>query len=118
MRLRRRFTIFGEKAKARTEVTKRTGRRTTRIHVSEARSRPVVRGTANQHHLHAVSRCVGVIGVAPVGRGATADLRGHYIAIFPKQHLLGITVCTADIALLVIAGVRGVAEIRRVIGSP
>ena len=118
MRLRRRFTKFGEKAKARTDVTSRNGRLSIRMHVSEARTRPGVRITANQHHLHAVSRCVGVVVVAPVGRGATADLRGHYIAIFPKQHLLGITVCTADIALFVIAGVRGVAEIRRVIGSP
>ena len=78
----------------------------------------IARATANQHHLHAVSRCVGVVVVAPVGRTTTADLRSYDITIFPKQHLLGITICTADIAFLVITGVRGVAEIRWVIGSP
>ena len=44
--------------------------------------------------------------------------RARGITIFSKQHPLDITVCTADITLLVIADVRGVAEIRRVIGSP
>ena len=118
MRLRRRFTIFGEKAKARPEVTKRSGRHISSNHASEARTRPVVRITANQHHPHAVIQCVGEVVVAPVGRGATADLRGHYIAIFPKQHLFDVTIYTTDITLLVITRVRGIAEVRWVTGSP